>query len=265
MFVDHDKRRLAGLVSDTWQVRDGRVTVVQGGSGAGDGTGQGSAAVIQLIRYQAGLLLRSHRWLGPLLLYAVCLVSATGGGSGGGLRDGLDWSAAMLVPAVGWLTRSALTAEPDAARACTAAAGGPYKAHLAALVTALAGGIVLALAGAGYELATCQLPAAGGPGLASVTGAGLATAVVCVGVGSAAGALCNPPVVRRLAVSVLSTTAAVILALVAGISPAHAALRHAGSGPHPAASLAVLPLVAGIVLAALAWTVSTLLAPRRGA
>jgi hypothetical protein len=44
--------------------------------------------------------------VGPLLLYATLLAFV---GDSQPLRDGLGWSAAMLVPAVAWLTRSALT------------------------------------------------------------------------------------------------------------------------------------------------------------
>lgn len=83
--------------------------------------------MIPLLRYQAALLVRSHRWVPPVLLYAV-LVAIGGGGGGQPLSDGLDWSAAILVPAAAWLTRSMLTAEPAAARACVAAASGPRRA-----------------------------------------------------------------------------------------------------------------------------------------
>jgi hypothetical protein len=79
--------------------------------------------VIALVRYQAALLLRSQRWVAPLLGYAALVAVSTSIG-GQSLADGLDWSAAMLVPGVAWLTRSVLTAEPAAARACVAAAGG---------------------------------------------------------------------------------------------------------------------------------------------
>ncbi len=54
----------------------------------------------------------------------------------------------MLVPVAALLTRSMLTAEPDAARAVVAVASGPARAQLAALAAALGGGAVLGLAGA---------------------------------------------------------------------------------------------------------------------
>ena len=107
-----------------------------------------------LLRYQAAHLLRSHRWIFPLITYGL-LISVGGAGSGRqALSDGLDWNAAILVPVVALLTRSMLTAEPAAARACVSAARGPARAQLATLTTAFAAGVVLGLAGAGYEVAT---------------------------------------------------------------------------------------------------------------
>ncbi len=88
--------------------------------------------MIALLRYQAANLFRSHRWIFPLI--ALCAADLGGRsrlGSGPAvlqaraLSDGLDWSAAILVPVVALLTRSMLTAEPAAARACVAAASGP--------------------------------------------------------------------------------------------------------------------------------------------
>jgi hypothetical protein len=170
--------------------------------------------------YQLALLLRSQRWLPPLLLFAV-LVGA-GSVSGEPLSDGLGWSALSLVPAVGWLTRTTLTAEPAAARACVAAASGPRRAHVAALAVALLGGLLLTLPATGFELLTSQRP---GHGAFTVAAGGLAAAAVCAGVGSAIGALCSPPLVRRTAHGVLAMGIAVVTALAAGVSPASAAVR----------------------------------------
>ena len=115
--------------------------------------------MIALLRYQAANLFRSHRWILPLITYAL-LISVGAADSGQqttsierarALADGLDWSAAILLPVVAMLTRSMLTAEPAAARACVSAARGPGRAQLAALITAFAAGAVLGLAGAGYD------------------------------------------------------------------------------------------------------------------
>ncbi len=220
--------------------------------------------MIAVVRYQAGLLLRSHRWVGPLVVYGVFIWFASGAGPGGQpLGASLSWSAGALVPIVAWLTRSMLTAEPSEARACAAAASGPRRAQLAALAAAVAGGVVLGLGGVASDLVTAQAPPGGGPGYARILAAGLATMVICVGVGSAVGALCNPPVVRAVAAGILATTGAVIAALVTSISPANAAIRDSGAHP-PAASCAGLPLIAALVLLAASWAISAILAARRG-
>jgi len=104
--------------------------------------------MIALLRYQGANLFRSHRWILPLICYAL-LISVGGTSSSGQLdpalraqqlADGLDWSAAILVPVVALLTRSMLTAEPPAARACVSAASGPGRAQLATLLIGVACG-----------------------------------------------------------------------------------------------------------------------------
>jgi len=231
-----------------------------------------------LLRYQAAIMARSHRWIFPLIAYG--LLVAVGDEGSTPLAQGLDWSGAMLVPVVALLTRSMLTAEPDAAWAVTCAAAGPVRTQLAALATALGGGVVLALAGAAFEvLASQSVASVPGPGaLAKVTAlgahlevleAGLAIAVVCLLVGSAAGALCNPPLLRHPGATLMSTLAAVLLALVSGVSPAAAALKDTGT-PGPSGTASALPHWPGLVpfagalcVLAVTWTASALIAARR--
>ncbi|HTU75567.1 MAG TPA: hypothetical protein VMG38_18800 [Trebonia sp.] len=229
--------------------------------------------MIALLRYQAAILLRSYRWIFPMICYAF-LVSAGFEGQTP-LAQGLDWSAAMLVPVVALLTRSILTAEPDAARAVVAAAGGPARAHLAAVATATTAGALLGLAGAIFEVLT-SLPVARHPagGVAAkatatlahpgVLAAGLAVALVCLLVGSAAGTLCNPPLIRHPGVALVATLCLAVLGLALGASPAAAALRYRGGAeaavPHwPGA----MPLITSACLAAAAWTAAAMAAARR--
>jgi hypothetical protein len=56
---------------------------------------------------------------------------------------------------------------------------------------------------------------------------------VCLLVGSAVGALCNPPLPRHPAAAMLSTLAAIILALAAGVSPMWSPFLAALSGMSP--------------------------------
>lgn len=233
--------------------------------------------MIALLRYQAAILVRSNRWIFPLIAYALLMLTGAAGGKPPGppwlsLADGLDWSAAMLIPVVAFLTRSMLTAEPDASRACVAAATSPVRAQLAALVVALGGGVVLGVGGTCFEvLANPAVDGGSGGFLGSVTAtvthpetltAGLAMTAVCLLVGSAVGALCNPPLLRQPAAAMLATLAAAIFALASDISPAGAALRHASSGQSPHWPSAADALGAACLLI-LTWSASVLAATRR--
>jgi hypothetical protein len=228
--------------------------------------------VIALLRYQTANLFRSHRWILPLIAYAL-LISVGGTSShpsapsaaelarleGQALASGFDWSAAILVPVVALLTRLMLTAEPGAARACVAVARGPSRAQLATLLVALAGGLVLGLAGACYELATNGHQTA----LLLPFLAGLGKALICVLVGSAVGTLFNPPLIRHAAAALLSTIAAVVIALVSSISPASAALHGNGATDQSAAWPTGVPLLAAFALVVISWGASCWLAGRR--
>lgn len=227
-----------------------------------------------LLRYQTAILLRSHRWILPLLAYTV--LTFAGAASVTPLREGLGWSAAMLLPAVALLTRSMLTAEPDPVRACAAAASGPARAQLATLLVALAGGAVLALGGAAFEVLSDEsvaghpLPTvanriAGTFAHPGVLAAGLATALVCLLVGAAAGTLCNPPLLRHPASALLATAAAVVLALAAGVSPANAALRGESAKPPTSPWPGAAAFIAAAALLAVTWTASVVAASRRAA
>lgn len=224
--------------------------------------------MIALLRYQTANLFRSHRWILPLITYV--LLISVGGVSGGSsalpahlraenLADGLDWSAAILVPVVALLTRSMLTAEPAAARACVSAATGPARPQLATLLTGLAGGAVLAPAGACYELVTSGHKTA----LLVPFFVGLGKALICALVGSAAGTLVNPPLIRHRAAALLSTIVAVVVAWVSSISPANAALRGSGATFQSSAWPTGMPMLAAFALVAVSWGVSCWLAGRR--
>jgi hypothetical protein len=233
--------------------------------------------MIALLRYETAILLRSHRWVFPLIAYgALILTGATGGAPVGphwlSLADGLDWSAATLIPVVAFLTRSMLTAEPDASRACVCAATSAIRTQLATLLVALGGGAVLGLAGAGFEvlLNPSVTGHSGGPlGNAGAAiahpvtlAAGLAMTAVCLLVGSAVGALCNPPLLRHPATAMLATLGAAVFALASDVSPAGAALRHASNAFSPHWPGAVQVAGAGCLLA-VTWTASVLAAARR--
>ncbi|MFB7267262.1 ABC transporter [Streptomyces nojiriensis] len=212
-----------------------------------------------LLRYQGALLLRSQRWLAPLIAYAAFV--AVGIRPGDPVLDSLGLAAAGLVPATAWLVRICVTVEPDAARDCTAAAAGPVRVHAAALLTASAGALLAGAAAAAVALLTGDRSGAG-PVAAALAGA-LAVAA-CTLTGAAVGALCSRPLLRRRGHAVLAGSLGSVLALVLAASPARAAvsaLVTAGrSGPAP---LPLTPLAAALVLAAAAGTTACLTAARR--
>jgi hypothetical protein len=231
--------------------------------------------VTALLRYQTAILLRSHRWIFPLIAYG--LLIAVGAAGSTSLAETMDWSGAMLLPVAAFLTRGMLTAEPDAARACVSAAAGPVRAQLATLIVPLGAGAVLALAATVLDVLTAAAAAsAPRPGLGAkvaaaaghpgIVAAGLLIALVCLLVGSAVGALCNPPLLRHRAAAMLSTLAAIIVALVTEVSPANAAISHTtaqAAGPLAANWPGAGSLLGAACLLALTWAVSVLAATRR--
>ena len=208
-----------------------------------------------LIRYYAALLMRSGRWLPATLFYAAIVSIGTQGSAKVG--EALGYAGAVLVPAVAWLTRAALTAEPEAARHCVAGAVGPRRPHIAALAAATIGGFVLAAGGA-----AAMLSAVGTIHPLTALAAGLLTMALCVLAGSAVGALCNPPILVHAVWAIPVTGILAVTVLVAAGSPVNAAIR----GVTPCDRSAHLPLLpAALVVAATAvcWTVSTYVAARK--
>ncbi len=214
--------------------------------------------MIALVRYQAALLLRSQRWIVPVLVYASVVASGSNGGEP--LGDGLAWSAAMALPAAAWLMRCCLTNEPAAARACLAAAGGARRAHLSALIVAGMGSVVLVVAGSVFEVLVSNTPR-GEPGFAAVTISGFVAGLTAALTGAAVGALLNPPIVRRPGPAVLATVMAVVWALAAPVSPALAAIRRAA--PVRGSHVPVVPVIGAVAITAAAWLLSVVAAAHR--
>ncbi len=222
--------------------------------------------MIGLFGYQAALLLRSYRWLPPLLVFAVVVFSATAGSPPP--ADAFGFAAAVLVPVSAWLVRLVATGEPEAARACIVAAGGAGRTQLSGLLVAVAAGILPALVSwpillyAGVQRSSAEHPL---PPSGQVLVAGLLGELACVLVGVAAGAVANPPVVRRPAAAVLATGLLVVVALVTSVSPARAAIRVVtAGGSGPTARLPLVALLAAGLLFATAAGVSASLARSRG-
>ncbi|MFK0252138.1 ABC transporter [Streptomyces sp. NPDC090445] len=222
----------------------------------------GLAALAGLVRYQSALLLRSQRWIGPLLLYAAFL--AAGIRPGEPVLDSLGWAAAGLVPVAAWLVRVCVTNEPAAARDCAAAAAGPVRVHAAALLTALGGALL-----AGAVAAAVVLLVGGRAGVPAGTAAGAAALAVpaCALAGTAVGALGSRPLVRPTGFAVLAGGLGSLAALGLSGSPARGAVTALVAGSRTG-TVATAGLAAATAAAlALAWgagAVACLVARRRG-
>jgi hypothetical protein len=211
--------------------------------------------MLALIRYQLALLVRSGGWLPPTLFYGVIVMIGAEGSTKVG--EALGYSAAALVPAIAWLTRASLTAEPEASRHCVAAAVGPQRVHVAVLASAFVAGLVLAACGSGVMLAVVGKTQ---PTKALV--AGLVTVLIGLLAGTAVGAVCNPPFLSRAAIAIPIAGIVALAALFAGVSPVNAAIT--GITPSdPTAKFPAIPLVIVILITAACWIVSALAAAHR--
>ncbi|WP_333770865.1 ATP-binding cassette domain-containing protein [Streptomyces sp. IBSBF 2435] len=206
-----------------------------------------------LLRYQADLLARSHRWLPPLLFYgAVMAIGVTGGQP---LLGSLGYAAALLLPVAAWMVRVCVGNEPSAARACVASAVGAGRAHAAALLAGLLASSLLGAAGTGVVAvigsAHSDDMSAGVPRGAAIV-AGLAAAAVSVLLGAAVGAVTNPPLLRSGGWSFLVTAVLAGAVLIVSGSPAQAAVTglvtgsRTGSVHYPLLGLAVSALLAAV-------------------
>ncbi|MGW2032715.1 ABC transporter [Streptomyces sp. NPDC001811] len=218
-----------------------------------------------LLRYQADLLLRSQRWLPPVILYAAFL--GVGVQSGQPVLGSLGYTAAGLLPVAAWLVRICVTAEPPAARACVAAARGPARAHLACLLTALLVAVLLGLV-ATVVVTLISDPMSDGhrvpvPRLRAAA-AGLPAALVCALLGTAVGALTSRPVLRSRGRAVPALLLGALLAVVSAGSPAQAAVSALVTGSRTGrAPVPLLPPAGAVLLTAAAFAAAGRLVARR--
>ncbi|GGZ88719.1 ABC transporter [Streptomyces echinoruber] len=218
-----------------------------------------------LLRYQCALLLRSQRWLPPLVLYAAVL--AVGVQAGQPVLDSLGYAAAALLPVAAWLVRICVTGEPPAARACVAAAAGPARAHLACVLVALGAAVLLGTA------ATVVVTLTGAPVSADhatrvprlpAGTAGLLAVLVCALLGTAVGVLTGPPLLRAPGRAVPAMLLGALLSVVATGSPAQAAVTGLVTGSQSGrVPLPLLPLAGAALALAAAAAVACALVSRR--
>lgn len=218
-----------------------------------------------LLRYQAELLVRSQRWLPPVILYAAFL--GIGVQSGQPILDSLGYTAAGLHPVAAWLVRICVTGEPDAARACAAAARGPARAHLACLLTALIASAALGVV-ATVVVTLISAPASNDSQIhvpqLKAGAAGLPATLACALLGAAVGALTNRPLLRSTGRAVPAMLLGALLAVVLTGSPAQAAINGLVAGSETGrVPVPLLPLAGAALFTAAAFAVAAALTGRR--
>ncbi|MEX0168511.1 ABC transporter [Streptomyces sp. LMG1-1-1.1] len=196
-----------------------------------------------LLRYQSGLLLRSQRWLAPLLLYVA--VVGVGVRAGEPVLGALGFTAAALLPVAAWSVRICLTQEPPAARSVIAAAAGRGRAHLAALLTGTAWP---ALVGTVAVLTVTAVSDRRGVTALSAGSTGLLAALTCALTGAAVGALSSRPFLPAPGWSLTALVLGSLLALVTTGSPAKHAMTALITGARTTTAAPPLLACAGAVL-----------------
>ncbi|SCF91287.1 ABC transporter [Streptomyces sp. Ncost-T10-10d] len=219
-----------------------------------------------LLRYQTALLIRSQRWLAPVLLYAAFL--GIGVQSGQPVLDSLGYAAAGLLPVTAWLVQLCVDQEPPAARTVTAAVAGSPRVHLASLLAALGCAGLLGAVATSIVLLISKPVSADNAVRVPLLPAGLAgllAAVCCVLLGAAVGALCTRPLLHRRGWSVATTVLAALLALVTSGSPANHAVTGLVTGSQTGTvHVPLLPLVAAAAIAAAVAALTCRLTSLRG-
>ena len=100
--------------------------------------------------------------------------------------------------------------------------------------------------------------------MASATVAGLLAALACALLGTAVGALCNRPLLRRPGWAILTTALAALLVSVLGASPANAAVSGLVDGSRSGTvTMPLLPLAVTAAIAAGATAIACALSSRR--
>jgi hypothetical protein len=213
------------------------------------------AQTFAVVRYYATLFGASQRWLAPTLLYGIAL--AIDSAAGDQTSDAYAYSAAFLVPVAAWMTRSVLTLEPAESVSMIATLVGPARARLAALSAAAGFGLACAVIGA----IVAGLASTGGS--TTVTLAGLCTELICVLMGSAAGAVAAPPLVPATGWGVLLAGLLGLGLLIARFSPADLSIRALTAVSNGGAlRFPIYTLPFALVVTAVAWALATASASR---
>lgn len=210
--------------------------------------------MIGLVRYLGSDLLRSQRFLLPMLLY-VGLLAPLMSGEPGPPPQLWTFTALVLCPVSCWLAVTvANTEDPTQRQVTIAAAGGPARVAVGVLLTCLlADAVLIAIAICWPMLTTAH--AFPGPAVL----AGVLTHVAVAGFGTAAGLLCARPVLHGVGWSAVAGGATVLIAVTQNwLPPVGVAVRTLGEGPVATGTLA-LQAALGLALSAAATALTVVI------
>ncbi|MEV0677615.1 hypothetical protein AB0I60_13945 [Actinosynnema sp. NPDC050436] len=211
-----------------------------------------------LVRYLLADLLRTQRYLPPLLVYAAVL-AVFNGGDAGPPPSSYAGSCAFLYPVAVWLTVVVATAEDPVRRAVTVVAAGGWGRSQAA-VSVLSCLLVTVVAAFAAVLPVLTQGRSYPPGTVAL---GFASLLVCGVVGVGVGVLCARPVITRHGWSVPAAAALVVLAYLFGQAPPIGNVLGALGHEHDLAPhLAVSGVCAAALVVGATW-LSRTLGPRR--
>jgi hypothetical protein len=223
---------------------------------SGTGPRLSGTQTLAVVRYHATLFGGSQRWLAPALLYGIALAIDSAGGDKA--SDAFAYSAAFLVPVTAWMTRSMLTLEPPESSAMVSTLVGPARARLSALSAATIFSLLCGVIGA----IVATVGSSGGASTAEVL-AGTCTELICVLLGSAAGAVAAPPLVPETGWGVLLAGLLALGLLIARFSPADLSIRALTAVSNGGAlHFPVYTLPFALVVTGLAWWLATFSATR---
>ena len=153
--------------------------------------------MIALVRYVGTDTLRSQRWVGPLLCFAV--IDAIIGAQTGSVLPSYAIGAAALLFITIWLTVVVVNNEDPIQQSITeVCAGSQIQVRVAKLAVSLLIAVVLGVLG---MIAPTVI--ASSPTTASVVVAGICAQIITAVMGVTFGAICSRPIIRRRSWSVL--------------------------------------------------------------
>ncbi|WP_104479820.1 hypothetical protein V5P93_003389 [Actinokineospora auranticolor] len=180
-----------------------------------------------LIRYTLATVIHSQRYLAPVMVFVVCVATASGSNQGP-LPGVYAVNSGALLACAAWLSIAVISVEEPAHRAIAiVTAGSAVRVLIATLVTDCL--VLAAMALGGLALPLLMAPH-------SITGAdvlvGALAHLMCGTTGLAIGLLCSRLVFRRQGYAFLTASACVAAALLVSGMPPNTLFKHLANTGH---------------------------------